>query len=128
MIYCHCYRVLADGHIPWACEAFSEFHGKELVQTPALFWYCSFIVSYFLYNHFPIRFYPGFLFFTLLYMQMFELINPLYLAYLYKLLGTIFPLLQEEGILKTMHWKWQHESSFLPSWVPYSKISFFCEQ
>lgn len=31
-------RVLADGHIPWACEAFSQFHGQELVQNPALLW------------------------------------------------------------------------------------------
>lgn len=29
-------RVLADGHIPWACEAFSRLHGKGLVQAPAL--------------------------------------------------------------------------------------------
>ncbi|XP_057970843.1 polycomb group protein EMBRYONIC FLOWER 2 isoform X1 [Malania oleifera] len=31
-------RVLADGHIPWACEAFSRFHGHDLVRTPALIW------------------------------------------------------------------------------------------
>ncbi|KAJ0983730.1 hypothetical protein J5N97_002086 [Dioscorea zingiberensis] len=31
-------RVLADGHIPWACEGFSRLHGKDLVQTPALVW------------------------------------------------------------------------------------------
>ncbi|KAF9611334.1 hypothetical protein IFM89_030123 [Coptis chinensis] len=31
-------RVLADGHIPWACEAFSRLHGRDLVQAPALFW------------------------------------------------------------------------------------------
>ncbi|KAM7504599.1 hypothetical protein LguiB_003503 [Lonicera macranthoides] len=29
-------RVLADGHIPWACEAFSRLHGQDLVQAPAL--------------------------------------------------------------------------------------------
>jgi len=29
-------RVLADGHIPWACEAFSRCHGQQLVQNPAL--------------------------------------------------------------------------------------------
>lgn len=29
-------RVLADGHIPWACEAFSKLHGQELVGSPAL--------------------------------------------------------------------------------------------
>uniref|UniRef100_K7LMW8 Uncharacterized protein n=1 Tax=Glycine max TaxID=3847 RepID=K7LMW8_SOYBN len=32
-------RVLADGHVPWACEAFSKLHGKELISSPALFWY-----------------------------------------------------------------------------------------
>jgi len=31
--------VLADGHIPWACEAFSRLHGQDLVQAPALVWY-----------------------------------------------------------------------------------------
>ncbi|GFP80747.1 polycomb group protein embryonic flower 2 [Phtheirospermum japonicum] len=31
-------RVLADGHIPWACEAFSRLHRQDLVQTPALQW------------------------------------------------------------------------------------------
>ncbi|KAH7514237.1 hypothetical protein FEM48_Zijuj11G0067400 [Ziziphus jujuba var. spinosa] len=30
-------RVLADGHIPWACEAFSKLHGEELVSSQALF-------------------------------------------------------------------------------------------
>ncbi|KAF7149084.1 hypothetical protein RHSIM_Rhsim03G0160600 [Rhododendron simsii] len=30
--------VLADGHIPWACEAFSKLHGQDLVQAPALLW------------------------------------------------------------------------------------------
>uniref|UniRef100_A0A2P2KF69 Polycomb group protein EMBRYONIC FLOWER 2 n=1 Tax=Rhizophora mucronata TaxID=61149 RepID=A0A2P2KF69_RHIMU len=34
-------RVLADGHVPWACEAFSKLHGQKLVASPALFWYCS---------------------------------------------------------------------------------------
>ncbi|MCE2055639.1 Polycomb group protein EMBRYONIC FLOWER 2 [Datura stramonium] len=29
---------LADGHIPWACEAFSKLHGQEFAQTPALLW------------------------------------------------------------------------------------------
>ncbi|GLT62748.1 hypothetical protein SLA2020_353580 [Shorea laevis] len=29
-------RVLADGHIPWACEAFSKLHGRDLVKAPAL--------------------------------------------------------------------------------------------
>ncbi|XP_024992027.1 polycomb group protein EMBRYONIC FLOWER 2-like isoform X2 [Cynara cardunculus var. scolymus] len=31
-------RVLADGHIPWACEAFSKLHGPDLVQSPSLLW------------------------------------------------------------------------------------------
>ncbi|KAF9624263.1 hypothetical protein IFM89_009171 [Coptis chinensis] len=31
-------RVLADGHVPWACEAFSRLHGRDLVQAPALLW------------------------------------------------------------------------------------------
>ncbi|KAJ4837502.1 hypothetical protein Tsubulata_009942 [Turnera subulata] len=26
-------RVLADGHIPWACEAFSRLHGHDLIQV-----------------------------------------------------------------------------------------------
>ncbi|KAI3836127.1 hypothetical protein MKX03_028106 [Papaver bracteatum] len=29
-------RVLADGHVPWACEAFSKLHGPDLVRAPAL--------------------------------------------------------------------------------------------
>ncbi|XP_074291059.1 polycomb group protein EMBRYONIC FLOWER 2 isoform X1 [Silene latifolia] len=31
-------HVIADGHIPWACEAFSRLHGPDLVQVPALIW------------------------------------------------------------------------------------------
>ncbi|KAI3990710.1 hypothetical protein MKX01_023010 [Papaver californicum] len=31
-------RVLADGHVPWACEAFSKLHGPDLVHAPALIW------------------------------------------------------------------------------------------
>ncbi|KAL2549999.1 Polycomb group protein EMBRYONIC FLOWER 2 [Forsythia ovata] len=31
-------RVIADGHIPWACEAFSNLHGRDLVRAPALLW------------------------------------------------------------------------------------------
>lgn len=34
---CNC-RVLADGHIPWACEAFSKLHAQDLVQEVALLW------------------------------------------------------------------------------------------
>ncbi|GAU29296.1 hypothetical protein TSUD_226670 [Trifolium subterraneum] len=42
-------RVLADGHVPWACEAFSKLHAKELISSQALFWYsfCSFLPSKF---------------------------------------------------------------------------------
>ncbi|EAZ44164.1 hypothetical protein OsJ_28786 [Oryza sativa Japonica Group] len=43
-------RVLADGHIPWACEAFSQFHGQELVQNPALLWCWRFFMVK-LWNH-----------------------------------------------------------------------------
>ncbi|XP_006652097.1 polycomb group protein EMF2A isoform X2 [Oryza brachyantha] len=30
--------ILADSHVPWACEAFSRHHGEELVQNSALLW------------------------------------------------------------------------------------------
>ncbi|GAB4835030.1 polycomb group protein [Ancistrocladus abbreviatus] len=43
-------RVLADGHVPWACEAFLQLHGKELVQAPALFW-CWRLFMIKLWNH-----------------------------------------------------------------------------
>ncbi|WCJ25807.1 Polycomb group protein VERNALIZATION 2 [Euphorbia peplus] len=43
-------RVLADGHVPWACEAFSKFHGPELVKSPALFW-CWRLFMIKLWNH-----------------------------------------------------------------------------
>eukprot|EP00261_Vitis_vinifera_P030494 XP_019071737.1 PREDICTED: polycomb group protein EMBRYONIC FLOWER 2 isoform X4 [Vitis vinifera] len=43
-------RVLADGHIPWACEAFSKLHGQELVQAPAIFW-CWRLFMIKLWNH-----------------------------------------------------------------------------
>ncbi|KAH9325384.1 hypothetical protein KI387_005562, partial [Taxus chinensis] len=29
-------RVLADGHVPWACEAFSKHHGQDLARFPPL--------------------------------------------------------------------------------------------
>ncbi|KAL3837861.1 hypothetical protein ACJIZ3_022452 [Penstemon smallii] len=32
-------RVLADGHIPWACEAFSKLHGQDFAHTPSLLWF-----------------------------------------------------------------------------------------
>ncbi|KAF7825085.1 polycomb group protein EMBRYONIC FLOWER 2 [Senna tora] len=32
-------RVLADSHIPWACEAFSKLHAPDLVRSPALAWF-----------------------------------------------------------------------------------------
>lgn len=43
-------RVLADGHVPWACEAFSKLHGQELVISPALFW-CWRLFMIKLWNH-----------------------------------------------------------------------------
>ncbi|KAL2540020.1 Polycomb group protein [Abeliophyllum distichum] len=43
-------RVLADGHIPWACEAFSTLHGMDLVQTPAVLW-CWRLFMIKLWNH-----------------------------------------------------------------------------
>ncbi|XP_038971227.1 LOW QUALITY PROTEIN: polycomb group protein EMF2B [Phoenix dactylifera] len=43
-------RVLADGHIPWACEAFSELHGHDLVRAPALLW-CWRLFMIKLWNH-----------------------------------------------------------------------------
>ncbi|KAJ7944697.1 polycomb group protein EMBRYONIC FLOWER 2-like [Quillaja saponaria] len=42
--------VLADGHVPWACEAFSKLHGKELISSPALFW-CWRLLMIKLWNH-----------------------------------------------------------------------------
>ncbi|XP_077235314.1 VEFS-Box of polycomb protein [Tasmannia lanceolata] len=43
-------RVLADGHIPWACEAFSKLHGQDLVRAPALIW-CWRLFMIKLWNH-----------------------------------------------------------------------------
>ncbi|RDX95178.1 Polycomb group protein VERNALIZATION 2, partial [Mucuna pruriens] len=43
-------RVLADGHVAWACEAFSKLHGKELISSPALFW-CWRLFMIKLWNH-----------------------------------------------------------------------------
>ncbi|XP_062163447.1 polycomb group protein EMBRYONIC FLOWER 2 isoform X3 [Alnus glutinosa] len=43
-------RVLADGHIPWACEAFSRLHGPDLVCNPALIW-CWRLFMIKLWNH-----------------------------------------------------------------------------
>ncbi|CAO2836839.1 unnamed protein product [Amaranthus hypochondriacus] len=43
-------RVLADGHIPWACEAFLRLHGKLLIQSSALFW-CWRLFMIKLWNH-----------------------------------------------------------------------------
>ncbi|XP_023552736.1 polycomb group protein EMBRYONIC FLOWER 2-like isoform X10 [Cucurbita pepo subsp. pepo] len=43
-------RVLADGHIPWACEAFSQLHGPNLVKTPSLLW-CWRLLMIKLWNH-----------------------------------------------------------------------------
>lgn len=43
-------RVLADGHIPWACEAFSKLHVQVLVQEAALLW-CWRLFMIKLWNH-----------------------------------------------------------------------------
>lgn len=43
-------RVLADGHIPWACEAFTKLHEHDLVQAPALNW-CWRLFMIKLWNH-----------------------------------------------------------------------------
>lgn len=43
-------RVLADGHIPWACEAFSNLHGQDLIQAPPLLW-CWRLFMIKLWNH-----------------------------------------------------------------------------
>lgn len=43
-------RVLADGHVPWAYEAFSELHAKELIGSPSLFW-CWRLFMIKLWNH-----------------------------------------------------------------------------
>ncbi|XP_043706488.1 polycomb group protein EMF2B-like isoform X1 [Telopea speciosissima] len=43
-------RVLADGHIPWACEAFSRLHGQDLIRAPALIW-CWRLFMIKLWNH-----------------------------------------------------------------------------
>ncbi|PKA60696.1 Polycomb group protein EMBRYONIC FLOWER 2 [Apostasia shenzhenica] len=43
-------RVLADGHIPWACEAFTQLHGQDLIQAPALLW-CWRLFMVKLWNH-----------------------------------------------------------------------------
>ncbi|KAK8576417.1 hypothetical protein V6N13_032339 [Hibiscus sabdariffa] len=43
-------RVLADGHIPWACEAFSKLHGRDLAKAPALVW-CWRLFMIKLWNH-----------------------------------------------------------------------------
>ncbi|KAI3783830.1 hypothetical protein L1987_42918 [Smallanthus sonchifolius] len=43
-------RVLADGHTPWACEAFSKLHGQDFVQNPALLW-CWKLFMIKLWNH-----------------------------------------------------------------------------
>ncbi|XP_052185326.1 polycomb group protein EMBRYONIC FLOWER 2 [Diospyros lotus] len=31
-------RVLVDGHVPWACEAFTKLHSQKLVREPSLLW------------------------------------------------------------------------------------------
>ncbi|KAI5439656.1 hypothetical protein KIW84_025150 [Lathyrus oleraceus] len=43
-------RVLADGHMPWACEAFSKHHAEELISSRALHW-CWTLFMIKLWNH-----------------------------------------------------------------------------
>ncbi|XP_019435555.1 PREDICTED: polycomb group protein EMBRYONIC FLOWER 2 isoform X2 [Lupinus angustifolius] len=43
-------RVLADGHIPWACEAFSNLHATELDGSTSLAW-CWRLFMIKLWNH-----------------------------------------------------------------------------
>ncbi|XP_078447838.1 VEFS-Box of polycomb protein [Wolffia australiana] len=43
-------RVLADGHIPWACEAFTKLHGRDFVKEPSLLW-CWRLFMIKLWNH-----------------------------------------------------------------------------
>ncbi|KAI3519607.1 hypothetical protein L1887_08821 [Cichorium endivia] len=43
-------RVLADAHIPWACEAFTSLHQKDLLETPQLCW-CWRLFMVKLWNH-----------------------------------------------------------------------------
>ncbi|XP_010449702.1 PREDICTED: polycomb group protein VERNALIZATION 2-like isoform X2 [Camelina sativa] len=43
-------RVIADGHISWACEAFSRFYEKELHSYSSLFW-CWKLFLIKLWNH-----------------------------------------------------------------------------
>ncbi|KAM1800593.1 hypothetical protein EV2_032967 [Malus domestica] len=42
--------VLADGHVAWACEAFSRLHAPELNSSPDLFW-CWRLFMIKLWNH-----------------------------------------------------------------------------
>lgn len=43
-------RVLADAHIPWACEAFTHLHEKDLLDSPKLCW-CWRLFMVKLWNH-----------------------------------------------------------------------------
>ncbi|XP_063949691.1 polycomb group protein EMBRYONIC FLOWER 2 isoform X2 [Daucus carota subsp. sativus] len=43
-------RVLADSHIPWACQAFTNLHGKDFILAPALLW-CWRLFLIKLWNH-----------------------------------------------------------------------------
>ncbi|VVA93382.1 unnamed protein product [Arabis nemorensis] len=43
-------KILADGHVPWACEAFSKFHKQELLGCKPLSWcWRMFLIK--LWNH-----------------------------------------------------------------------------
>ncbi|KAL4575997.1 hypothetical protein LXL04_012085 [Taraxacum kok-saghyz] len=43
-------RVLADAHVPWACEAFTNLHKNDLMDTPQLCW-CWRLFMIKLWNH-----------------------------------------------------------------------------
>ncbi|KAJ0705395.1 putative polycomb protein, VEFS-Box [Helianthus annuus] len=43
-------RVLADAHVPWACEAFSTQHGEEFIRNPEVLW-CWNLFMIKLWNH-----------------------------------------------------------------------------
>ncbi|KAL8149323.1 polycomb group protein EMBRYONIC FLOWER 2-like isoform X1 [Apium graveolens] len=43
-------RVLADGHVPWACYTFTKLHGKDFIAAPTLLW-CWRVLMIKLWNH-----------------------------------------------------------------------------
>ncbi|XP_061355518.1 polycomb group protein EMBRYONIC FLOWER 2-like isoform X2 [Gastrolobium bilobum] len=44
------HNVVADTHVPWACEAFSKLHASDFARSPSLVWsWRIFMIK--LYNH-----------------------------------------------------------------------------